>query len=539
VLNDGTVKLVDDPRDLVADVFADPQRLNPGNISIIRSIVTPSPQPPPDCGAVQPLNCDTAVFAFDRLEYDIVLNANGTVTVTHVPSRAAVVRLDEGSDTLRNIEQLQFADVLIPVPKRQNTVPGVVGLTQAAATTAILQAGLRVGVVTSVNSATIGIGKVVSADPRAGTTLPPNSPVDLVISLGTITPLVVGVPLGDAGIRNSAVDLILGAGMVVGTVTQQSSNTVPVGVVISQNPADGLTVDVGTAMNLVVSSGRPPVAVPNVVGQTQAAATASLTGAGFTVSVTTAASTTVPAGTVISQTPTGGTLAASGSAVAIVVSLGTAPTIATTVTRNNTNQNTTNTSPAFAVGANTLVVALISTDAPAAGANTIVNSMNNSGTLLTWTRATRAAVQRGDAEVWWAFVPTARASMTVTAALSQSVPSSMTVVGFTGAANSMVGAASAIANKATGVAGDPTATITTTRANSWVFGVGVDWDLNHVLTAGPGTTIINQFVPSSLDTYWSVRSTAPQVLAGVPVTLSVTGTGTDRWNFAVIEIRQP
>ena len=36
VLNDGTVKLVDDPRLLVDDVFADPQRLNPGHISIVR-----------------------------------------------------------------------------------------------------------------------------------------------------------------------------------------------------------------------------------------------------------------------------------------------------------------------------------------------------------------------------------------------------------------------------------------------------------------------------------------------------------------------
>ena len=32
VMNDGTIKLVDDPRDLVDDVFSDPQRLNPGNI---------------------------------------------------------------------------------------------------------------------------------------------------------------------------------------------------------------------------------------------------------------------------------------------------------------------------------------------------------------------------------------------------------------------------------------------------------------------------------------------------------------------------
>src|SRR5207237_5957143 len=105
VLNDGTIKLVDDPRLLADDVFADPQRLNPGNISIIRTIVTPPPIPP-DCGAVLPLNCDTAVFNFPRDEYDVVLNANGTVTVTDVPARAKLIHQSEGTDTLRIIEQL-------------------------------------------------------------------------------------------------------------------------------------------------------------------------------------------------------------------------------------------------------------------------------------------------------------------------------------------------------------------------------------------------------------------------------------------------
>src|SRR5439155_21941474 len=251
-----------------------------------------------------------------------------------------------------------------PTPKPLNTGPPVKGLTQAAATTLILQAGLRVGTVTSANSTLFHIGTVMFVNPLEGTVLPANSPVDLTISLGTITPVVVGVPVGDANTAGTTINIILENGMVVGTITQQSSTTVPVGIVISQNPLDGLTVDVGTAKNLVVSSGRPPVAVPNVVGQTQAAATASLTGAGFTVSVTTAASTTVAAGTVISQTPTGGTLAAGGSAVAIVVSLGTAPTIATFVSRNTASPNTIITSPAFAVAANTLLVAFISADGP-------------------------------------------------------------------------------------------------------------------------------------------------------------------------------
>jgi len=168
-----------------------------------------------------------------------------------------------------------------------------------------------------------------------------------------------------------------------------------------------------------------------------------------------------------------------------------------------------------------------------------VNSINNSGTALTWTRSARAAVQRGDAEVWWAFAPTARASMTATAVLNSSQPAQITVVGFQGAANSMVGAATITTNKATGLAGDPSATLTTTKANSWVFGVGVDWDFGHVLSPAANSTIVSQFISTSQDTYWVVRSTNPQVLAPVPVTIGVTGLGTDRWNFAVVEIRQP
>jgi hypothetical protein len=111
------------------------------------------------------------------------------------------------------------------------------------------------------------------------------------------------------------------AGLVVGTVTNAASNTVPSGSVISESPVAGTMVDPGSAVNLVVSSGPPQVAVPNVVGQTQAAATTAITGAGLVVgTVTTAASNTVPSGSVISESPVAGTMVNSGSAVNLVVS---------------------------------------------------------------------------------------------------------------------------------------------------------------------------------------------------------------------------
>lgn len=66
------------------------------------------------------------------------------------------------------------------------------------------------------------------------------------------------------------------------------------------------------------------VAVPNVVGMTQAAATTSLHTAGLIVgTITTAMSNTVPGGNVISENPTAGTMVLNGSAVALVISTGT------------------------------------------------------------------------------------------------------------------------------------------------------------------------------------------------------------------------
>jgi beta-lactam-binding protein with PASTA domain len=62
------------------------------------------------------------------------------------------------------------------------------------------------------------------------------------------------------------------------------------------------------------SSTPGTISVPDVVGQTRAAATSAITGEDLVVgTVTTESSNTVPTGTVISQSPAGGTAVASGS----------------------------------------------------------------------------------------------------------------------------------------------------------------------------------------------------------------------------------
>jgi len=64
------------------------------------------------------------------------------------------------------------------------------------------------------------------------------------------------------------------------------------------------------------------VAVPDVVGQTEADAASVITGAGLVSGTSEAADETVPAGSVISQDPAAGTMVAAGSTVNIVVSTG-------------------------------------------------------------------------------------------------------------------------------------------------------------------------------------------------------------------------
>jgi Ca2+-binding RTX toxin-like protein len=75
--------------------------VDPGNISIVREIVTPV-APAADCGAAAPVNCDTAVFSGVRANYTI----NTVLGVTTITDNVGA----DGTDTLRNVERAQFLD---------------------------------------------------------------------------------------------------------------------------------------------------------------------------------------------------------------------------------------------------------------------------------------------------------------------------------------------------------------------------------------------------------------------------------------------
>jgi beta-lactam-binding protein with PASTA domain len=194
----------------------------------------------------------------------------------------------------------------------------VEGLNQDAASAAITEAKLTVGTVTQQASNTVASGKVISQDPANGSSVAEGSPVNLVISSG---PQMVTVPNVERLTQDDAATAITAAKLKVGTVTQQTSNTVASGIVISQDPANGSSVAEDSPVNLVISSGSQMVTVPSVEGLTQAAAIAAITEAKLTVgTVTQQTSNTVAAGKVLSQDPASGGSVVQGSQVNLVIS---------------------------------------------------------------------------------------------------------------------------------------------------------------------------------------------------------------------------
>jgi len=188
--------------------------------------------------------------------------------------------------------------------------------------------------------------------------------------------------------------------------------------------------------------------------------------------------------------------------------------------------------------ANELLLAFVSADY-LTGSNTTVLSISGGG--LTWTRVIRSNAQRGTSEIWRAFAAAPLANATVSARLSQSVASSLTVVSFSNvdATGTNGSAAIGATARSSSAAGAPSANLVTTRANSWVFGVGNDFDNAIARTVGAGQTMVHQDLAPVNDTYWVQRTASTVAAAGTSVRIDDTAPTSDRYNLAICEVRGP
>ena len=213
-----------------------------------------------------------------------------------------------------------------------------------------------------------------------------------------------------------------------------------------------------------------------------------------------------------------------------------APTTDATVFVDRTTKSTTLASPALSTtAANELLLAFVAADDTGSGGQTVTGI---TGGGLTWVLVRRTNAQRGTSEIWRTFAPSALTNVTITATLSQSAAASMTVMSFKNVATTGTSGSGAIGATGSGSAGSggPTATLTTTRPNSLVIGVGNDWDNDTARTVGSGQTMVHQYLATVGDTFWIQRVTNPVGASATVVTISDTAPTGDRYNLTICEI---
>ena len=198
------------------------------------------------------------------------------------------------------------------------TVPYVIWDTEEDALTKLRQAGLGTPQIERKSDENVAAGQIISQSVEAGTEVDEGTVITLTVSTGPAAFKMPGVT-GQAEAK--AKQTLASRGLAV-TITYEKSTTVAEGAVIRQSVAAGTSVKRGDKVTLTVSSGKPMVTVANVTGKTRAAATSTLQGQGFTVTVLENYDNSVAAGNVIRQSPSGGTSQIKGSTVVIYVSKG-------------------------------------------------------------------------------------------------------------------------------------------------------------------------------------------------------------------------
>lgn len=198
-------------------------------------------------------------------------------------------------------------------------VPPLLSQSEQNARKKLDAAGLAVKGVDRKFSDTVARGAVINSDPAPGERIRANGSVTLVLSRG---PEIVQVPdLRRMPLAKARAEL-KDAGLSPGVVTKAFDEDVPLGAVISTDPAAGTGRSPESAVAMVVSKGSP-VDMPTVTGQDVDDARSRLEGLGLKVDVASGqVNSAAPAGTVGRQSVPAGTRLGQGERVTLTVSKG-------------------------------------------------------------------------------------------------------------------------------------------------------------------------------------------------------------------------
>lgn len=148
-------------------------------------------------------------------------------------------------------------------PGAYTTMPDVVGRAEATALSTLEEAGLD-PTTTAEHSDSVPVGHVISTDPAPGDRIEKNGQVEVVVSQGVLR---ISIP-DVAGATEADAQQQLAAAGLDGTIHIERDwhQDVPEGTVIETEPSAGSTVDHGVDITVLVSQGREPITVPDVVG---------------------------------------------------------------------------------------------------------------------------------------------------------------------------------------------------------------------------------------------------------------------------------
>ncbi|MFF5178381.1 Stk1 family PASTA domain-containing Ser/Thr kinase [Micromonospora sp. NPDC000316] len=201
---------------------------------------------------------------------------------------------------------------------RYTTAPQLVSLTKADAQVQAERAGLTLAYGEPRFDEQAPKDSVLEQTPASTTKIVKGGVITLTLSLGPErfpVPDVIGkeFELAEADLVNAKLVVVRG--------TSRYDDTLPAGIVLDSNPKVGAEVKPGTKITLVLSRGRAPVSVPNLVGKSLTEARATLAGLGL-VPVETPKDSDKPKDEILGQSPADGTGVEKGAQVKLDVSKG-------------------------------------------------------------------------------------------------------------------------------------------------------------------------------------------------------------------------
>src|SRR5215218_10107992 len=220
---------------------------------------------------------------------------------------------DQNPDAGERVPKGNAVRIFVSSGKPRVDVPHVLGAREADALVTIRAAGLVPDPHDIFSDQPTGT--VIAQDPKGGTSVVRGSTVRVNISKGQQN---IGIPSVVGLSYARAADELRQSGFTA--VRQDVEASEPKGTVVDQDPAPGALHPPGTRVTLSVSTGSTATTVPEVVGEDEASARASLENEGWEVIVRdTATEDPAEDGIVVSQNPAPGAEAEPGSTVTIFV----------------------------------------------------------------------------------------------------------------------------------------------------------------------------------------------------------------------------